>query len=110
MRIRQKTARMAQFWPGFSREAQRRGQDIASPIVAEALHSPGRPLDPAVRAALEPRFGHDFSRVRIHTERRAAESARGWGGSLLLRPLHEFNGDWYTWSGAKNGAGQGGPD
>jgi hypothetical protein len=48
----------------------------APPIVHEVLRSPGRPLDPATRAFFEPRFGHDFSRVRIHTDARAAESAR----------------------------------
>jgi hypothetical protein len=31
---------------------------------------------PATRALMEPRFGHDFSRVRVHTDGRAAESAR----------------------------------
>jgi hypothetical protein len=45
-------------------------------IVHEVLRSPGRPLDPAARAFFEPRFGHDFSRVRVHTDARAAESAR----------------------------------
>ena len=46
------------------------------PIVHEVLRSPGQPLDPATRAFMEPRFGHDFSAVRIHTDARAAESAR----------------------------------
>lgn len=45
------------------------------PIVHEALRSPGQPLDRATRAFMEPRFGHDFSRVRIHTDGLAAESA-----------------------------------
>ena len=36
----------------------------------------GQPLDPATRAFMEPRFGHDFSQVRVHTDERAAESAR----------------------------------
>lgn len=36
----------------------------------------GRPLDPATRAYFEPRFGHDFSRVRVHSDARAAESAQ----------------------------------
>lgn len=45
------------------------------PIVHEVLRSPGRPLDAATRAYLEPRFGHDFSHVRVHTDMRAAESA-----------------------------------
>jgi hypothetical protein len=49
---------------------------LAPPIVHEVLRSPGRPLDHATRASMEPRFGHDFSRVRIHTDARAAESAQ----------------------------------
>ena len=50
-------------------------QDV-NPIVNEVLHSPGQPLDAATRAFMEPRFGHDFSRVRVHTDAKAAESAR----------------------------------
>lgn len=48
----------------------------ASPIVNEVLRSPGQPLDAATRAFMEPRFGHDFSRVRIHTDAAAEQSAR----------------------------------
>ena len=33
------------------------------PIVHEVLRSPGQPLDAATRAFMEPRFGHDFSRI-----------------------------------------------
>ncbi|MCL4705844.1 DUF4157 domain-containing protein [bacterium] len=46
------------------------------PIVHEVLRSPGQPLDPETRAFMEPRFGYDFSHVRIHTDGKAAESAR----------------------------------
>lgn len=46
------------------------------PIVSEVLRTPGQPLDVAIRAFMEPRFRHDFSQVRIHTDARAAESAR----------------------------------
>jgi hypothetical protein len=35
----------------------------------------GRPLDPAARSFLEPRFGADFGHVRIHADSSAAESA-----------------------------------
>ena len=48
----------------------------APPIVHEVLRSPGHPLDAATRAFMEPRFGHDFSGVRVHTDAKAAESAR----------------------------------
>jgi hypothetical protein len=46
------------------------------PIVHEVLHSPGQPLDPAARASMESGFGHDFGRVRVHTDAKAAESAQ----------------------------------
>ena len=46
------------------------------PIVHEVLRSPGQPLDPATRAFMEPRFGHDFSAVQVHTDAQAAQSAR----------------------------------
>jgi hypothetical protein len=39
----------------------------------------GRSLDPAPRKELERRFGHDFGQVRVHTDDRAADSARRVG-------------------------------
>jgi hypothetical protein len=47
----------------------------APPIVHEVLRSPGQPLDAATRAFFEPRFGHDFGRIRVHTDVSAAKSA-----------------------------------
>jgi Domain of unknown function (DUF4157) len=44
-------------------------------IVGEVLGSPGRPLDAATQADMSARFRFDFSRVRIHDDARAAESA-----------------------------------
>lgn len=41
------------------------------------LCSAGRPLEPAVRRDFEARFDHDFSRVRVHVDAAAAESAQG---------------------------------
>jgi uncharacterized protein DUF4157 len=52
------------------------GANEAPPIVNEVLNSPGQSLDAGMRAFFEPRFGHDFSSVRVHTDARAAESAR----------------------------------
>jgi hypothetical protein len=46
------------------------------PIVHDVLSSPGQPLDAGTRAFMEPRFGFDFSRVRVHTDARAAGSAQ----------------------------------
>lgn len=48
----------------------------APPVVHDVLGAPGRPLDPATRAFMEPRFGQDFGSVRVHDDSRAAESAR----------------------------------
>lgn len=44
--------------------------------VQEALNDEGHPLDSETRAWMEPRFGHDFSQVRIHTGERATTAAR----------------------------------
>ncbi len=41
------------------------GPPVAPPIVHEVLRSPGQPLDAGARAFMEPRFGHDFSRIRV---------------------------------------------
>jgi outer membrane protein OmpA-like peptidoglycan-associated protein len=49
---------------------------VVPPIVHDVLRSPGQPLDAETRGFMEPRFGHDFSRVRVHTDAKAAESAR----------------------------------
>jgi hypothetical protein len=47
----------------------------APPMVHQALQTPGETLNPGVRAGMEARFGHDFSRVRVHADAIAAESA-----------------------------------
>jgi hypothetical protein len=57
-------------------EAETRKADSIPPIVDEVLRSPGPPLDPTTRAFMESRFGHDFSQVRVHSDAKAAESAR----------------------------------
>lgn len=43
--------------------------------VNQVVRSPGEALDEASRRFFEPRFGHDFSHVRVHTDQRAGESA-----------------------------------
>jgi len=44
--------------------------------VRETLQKPGSPLDSSTRAFFESRFGHDFSRVRVHSDDAAQHSAR----------------------------------
>src|SRR5260221_3570864 len=45
-------------------------------IVQEVLTSNGQPLDTTTQAFMEPRFGYDFSQVRVHTDEQAVESAQ----------------------------------
>jgi hypothetical protein len=44
--------------------------------VHEVLASPAQQLDRRTRAVAEPLLGHDFSTVRVHSDERAAKSAR----------------------------------
>ena len=56
---------------------QSTGQMDAAPAsVDQALASPGRPLEPALRQDMERRFGYDFSGVRVHSSAAAEQSAR----------------------------------
>jgi Domain of unknown function (DUF4157) len=56
--------------------ALQENREVASPLIHQVLqHESGQPLDSTVRARLEPRFGFDFSQVRIHSNERAAASA-----------------------------------
>lgn len=58
------------------------------PVVADLLRSPGRPLDAATRALMEPRFGHDFSHVRIHTGAPAESAAATLGAQAFAFGHH----------------------
>src|SRR5258705_1152162 len=55
-----------------------RGEEVneVPAMVHQVLRSTGQPLDSATRAYMEPRFGYDFSRVRVHADSSATESAR----------------------------------
>src|ERR1700690_3701910 len=52
------------------------GPAFAPPIVHDVLRSSGQPLDAATRSYFEPRFGQDFSGVRIHADSQTAEAAQ----------------------------------
>jgi hypothetical protein len=52
------------------------GRDVIPSMVQDVLQSPGHPMDAKTRNYMELRFGHDFSRVKVHTDARAAESAQ----------------------------------
>ena len=72
---------------GCSQELARAGARDAVAFDATAaprnvqvvISTPGRALESSTRAFFEPRFGHDFSSVRVHTDSVAAESARSVG-------------------------------
>jgi hypothetical protein len=61
----------------------KRESEAAGPTAGDAGHltgleGRGQPLPAAVRSEFEPRFGHDFSDVRLHTDVKAGESAHAF--------------------------------
>lgn len=63
--------------PRVARRAGRGGGPTVAPAsVHQTLREPGDPLPAATRSFFEPRFGHDFSKVRVHHDAAAARSAR----------------------------------
>ena len=58
-----------------SRSPDHAEQAGMSPVSHDLLHTQGQPLDPSIRNYFEPRFGYDFSRVRIHNESSAHRAA-----------------------------------
>ncbi len=50
-------------------------------IINDVLNSSGQQLTPPTRAFFEPRFGQDFSHVRIHTNHQAVKSAEALSAS-----------------------------
>jgi hypothetical protein len=63
--------------PPVQRKAESSAPVMANPqSVAAVTESGGRPLDTATRLTMERRMGFDFSKVRVHDDARAADSAR----------------------------------
>lgn len=73
-------------WP------QRRGHHLerhrTPALVSRVLKSPATALDSKTRAFFEPRFGHDFGRVRVHSDAEAAASARAVNASAYTVGQH----------------------
>lgn len=61
---------------GLTGKAQLTQRQDVPPIVHDVLHSPGKSLDAITLAFMEQRLGYDFSKVRVHTDAKAAKSAR----------------------------------
>jgi hypothetical protein len=68
-------------------EQQQESSEVP-PTVHEVLHSPGQPLDPVTRAFMEPRFGHDFTGVRVHMDEMAARSAAAMHAAAYTSGQH----------------------
>ena len=58
------------------------------PIVHGVLRESGRPIPPDLRAFMEPRFGADFSEVRLHTDGSAARSSSAVGAAAYTVGPH----------------------
>lgn len=67
--------------PALQRAASGAGLPVPAGVAAQigTLNGRGRALDGGARQALEPRFGFDFGRVRVHNDARAGQMAREVG-------------------------------
>ena len=96
--------------PGHSqfasvRPSPRAPRAFSPRAAAGALRAPGKPLEAEVRGFFEPRFGHDLSRVRVHTDARAAESARALRARAYAAGDHIVFGANQYGRGAEHGLG-----
>ncbi|MFZ0746892.1 MAG: DUF4157 domain-containing protein [Terracidiphilus sp.] len=57
-------------------------------IVHQVLNSSGQSLDGEIQSAFGPRFGYDFSKVKIHTNAEAAASARAVSAAAYTAGNH----------------------
>ncbi len=81
-----------------------RPPNIRPPILDSTFESRnGRPLDGFLRAFFEPRFGYDFREVRVHTDAKAAESARAMNALAYTVGKHVVFGKGQYRPGTKAG-------
>jgi len=64
------------------------GTPTAPTVIRPVLRSPGRPLDGTVRRFMEPRLGHAFERVRVHTDSAASQAAWALGARAWTAGRH----------------------
>jgi hypothetical protein len=69
----------------------------------QSLEGSGQPLPHSEREYFEPRFGFDFSNVRIHTDVNAAESAHTIGATAYTIGRHIVFGDSQFTPGTRTG-------
>lgn len=58
------------------------------PCIADAIAAPGDVLPTELRRDMERRFNHDFSGVRIHSDRQSEQSARELGANAYTAGRH----------------------
>jgi hypothetical protein len=92
-RVRERAPAPERAGDGAAREPAPEGREGGRvPPEVEALlrRSAGRPLEPEVRGWMEGCFGYDFARVRVHTDRDAADAARALDAHALARGEHVY--------------------
>ncbi len=75
----------------IDRTTAKRDRNLAK--TREARESGGRPLQQPARELFESRFGHNFAKVRVHADERAAGSARALGARAFTVGSHIFFGN-----------------
>jgi len=89
--LRRKCAACEEEDGTLQREPDGAAADVAGDVpasVRQTLDSAGQRLDADTRAFFEPRFGMDFSGVRVHDDDRAAQSARDVGAHAYAVSNH----------------------
>ena len=91
-------------------EAARAGSNGQTPEVDSDTESylntssgGGQPLSESSRAFMEPRFGQDFSGVRVHTDSRAANAAKGLNAQAFTRGQDIYFGEGQYGPGSDDG-------
>ncbi len=74
-----------------------------SPAVEQTLHSAGQPLDHVTCSFMEQRFGHDFSKVRIHNDSLANQSSKDINALAYTNGNHVVFGAGQYQSGTSTG-------
>jgi hypothetical protein len=79
MKMPVETAEEEEAVPDMQPKSATRATPSVTPSIASNINSmrgAGTPLSPSVRTYFEPRFGADFGQVRVHTDTRAASTAK----------------------------------
>src|SRR6476469_4596835 len=63
------------------------GSRATASLLQKAVSSPGQTIKAGTRAVMEPQFGYNFSRVRIHADGAAAKPARAVIAVPSVAPL-----------------------